>query len=240
PAPRPAQAEPDPAGFGLDLAFPDFPGAAGIEIFIGAQAGPGAFHGGFAGGHPSVYRTGRGTGDAPGAAHAPEAATRIYRLRIDLKGAKPPIWRRVEVPGDLTLAGLHEVIQTVFEWEGCHLHVFETALGEFGDGEAALGHRHDDEVTIDQVLQGERAKLRYVYDYGDYWEHVIRVESVKEPDPGTIYPQCIGGRRAAPPEDCGGMVRYQESLRRHGDAGADVFDLAELDRRLHDGWHHPS
>ena len=221
---------------GLDLAFPDFPGAAGIEIFIGAQAGPGAFHGGFAEGGPAAYRTGRGAAGP----EAAEAATRIYRLRIDLKGAKPPIWRRVEVPGDLTLAGLHEVIQTVFEWEGCHLHVFETALGEFGDGEAALGHRHDDEVTVDQVLRGERPKLSYVYDYGDYWHHVIKVESVREPEPGTVYPQCIGGRRAAPPEDCGGMARYQESLRRHGDAGADVFDLEELDRRLHDGWHHPS
>ena len=148
-------------------------------------------------------------------------------------------WYRVEVPGDLTLAGLHEVIQTVFEWEGSHLHVFETPLGEFGDGDVALGHRHDGEVTVDQVLQGN-ARIGYVYDYGDYWEHVIRVESVKESEPGTVYPRCIGGRRAAPPEDCGGIARYQESLRRHGDAGADVFDLAELDRRLHDGWHHPS
>jgi hypothetical protein len=220
-------------GAGLDLAFPDFPGAAGIELFIGAQPGPGAFHGGLAAGRPAAYRPGKGP------ASDDAAASRIYRLRIDLKGAKPPIWRRVEVPGDLTLAGLHEVIQTVFEWEGSHLHVFETPLGEFGDGDVALGHRHDGEVTVDQVLQGN-ARIGYVYDYGDYWEHVIRVESVKEPEPGTVYPRCIGGRRAAPPEDCGGIARYQESLRRHGDAGADVFDLAELDRRLHDGWHHPS
>ncbi|WP_051450273.1 plasmid pRiA4b ORF-3 family protein [Actinospica robiniae] len=220
-------------GAGLDLAFPDFPGAAGIELFIGAQPGPGATHSGFTAGRPAAYRSGK----SPAASDA--AASRIYRLRIDLKGAKPPIWRRVEVPGDLTLAGLHEVIQTVFEWEGSHLHVFETPLGEFGDGDVALGHRHDGEVTVDQILQGN-AKIGYVYDYGDYWEHVIRVESVKEPEPGTVYPRCIGGRRAAPPEDCGGMARYQDSLRRHGDAGADVFDLAELDRRLHDGWHHPS
>jgi hypothetical protein len=223
-------------GLGMDLGFPDFPGSAGIEVFIGAQAGPGAFHGGFASGHPSAYRAGTG---AAGGAGDP-AAGRIYRLRIDLKGAKPPIWRRVEVPGDLTLAGLHEVIQTVFEWEGCHLHVFETALGEFGDGEAALGHRHDGEVTVDQVLCGGGKRLTYIYDYGDYWQHVIRVESVDAPEPGTVYPRCTGGRRAAPPEDCGGMTHYQESLRRHGDAGADVFDREELDRRLHDGWHHPS
>lgn len=239
----PASAEPGPGGpavtglgfgAGLDLAFPDFPGAAGIEVFIGAQPGPGAFHAGLEAGRPAAYRPGK-----PPADSAEAAAKRIYRLRIDLKGAKPPIWRRVEVPGDLTLAGLHEVIQTVFEWEGCHLHVFETARGEFGDGDVALGHRHDGEVTVDQALQGA-TRIGYVYDYGDYWQHVIRVESVKEPEPGTVYPRCIGGRRAAPPEDCGGMIRYQESLRRHGDAGADVFDLAELDRRLHDGWHHPS
>jgi hypothetical protein len=33
----------------------------------------------------------------------------IYRMRIDLRGAKPPIWRRIEVP-DCTLAGLHVAV----------------------------------------------------------------------------------------------------------------------------------
>jgi hypothetical protein len=235
---------PAPADFGfdlgIDLAFPDFPAASGVEVFIGPQARPGGFHGASAAGRPAAFHTGA-YGSTAGHAGRPGAPTApIYRLRIDLKGAKPPIWRRVEVPGDLTLAGLHEVIQTVFEWEGYHLHVFETALGEFGDGESAFGHAHDGEVTVDQVLRGEGARMTYVYDYGDYWEHVIRVERTDTAEPGTIYPRCIGGRRAAPPEDCGGMAQYQESLRVHGDAGADVFDLEELDRRLHDGWHHPS
>ena len=211
--------------FDLDAAFPELPAAFGAGVFVadyGHQDPPRREAG--------LQRLGlpprRGPQDGP----AP-----VYRLRIDLKGAKPPIWRRVEVAGDLTLSALHEVIQTVFEWEGYHLHVFETGFGDFGDGDVDLGHGLDGDVTLEQILAGPGAKLTYVYDYGDYWEHVVRVERTYQGDPEVHYPRCIGGRRAAPPEDCGGLWEYQESLREHGDAGADIFDREELNRRLSEG-----
>ena len=199
----------------------DFTAAFGAGVFVadyGHEPAPGRV--------PAGLPPRRGPLDGP----AP-----VYRLRIDLKGAKPPIWRRVEVPGDLTLAALHAVIQTVFEWEGYHLHVFETGYGDFGDGDVDLGHGLDGEVTIEQILSGPGAKLTYVYDYGDYWEHVVKVERTHTAEPHTHYPRCTGGRRAAPPEDCGGLWEYLESLREHGDAGADVFDREELNRRLAEG-----
>jgi hypothetical protein len=223
-------ADEDPDGFeyDFDLAFPEFPAAFGAAVFVTDRPRRDAPPPG-----PSLSRITPPTRRLPMDGPAP-----VYRLRIDLKGAKPPIWRRIEIPGDLTLAALHDVIQTVFEWEGYHLHVFETAYGDFGDGDVDLGHGLDDEVTIEQVLTGPGAKLTYVYDYGDYWEHVVRVERTYQGDPEVPYPRCIGGRRAAPPEDCGGLWEYQESLREHGDAGADVFDRDELNRRLNDGrWH---
>jgi hypothetical protein len=212
--------------FDVDVAFPDFPAAFGAGVFIADYS------------HQdppprdttAVQRVGLPPRRGPLAGPAP-----VYRLRIDLKGAKPPIWRRVEVHGDLTLAGLHDVIQTVFEWEGYHLHVFETGYGDFGDGDVDLGHGLDGDVTVEQILAGPGAKLTYVYDYGDYWEHVVRVERTYEADPEAHYPRCTGGRRAAPPEDCGGLWEYQESLREHGDAGADIFDREELNRRLSEG-----
>ena len=222
-------ADPEGLEYDIDLVFPEFPAAFGAGVFVADYA------------HPEA--------PAPGPADAADVAriippqhrgpvegpAPVYRLRIDLKGAKPPIWRRVEVPGDLTLAGLHEVIQTVFEWEGYHLHVFETGYGDFGDGDVDLGHGLDSAVTVEQILTGPGAKLTYVYDYGDYWEHVVRVERTYGADPEVHYPRCTGGRRAAPPEDCGGLWEYQESLREHGDAGADIFDREELNRRLSEG-----
>ena len=223
-----ADEEADGFEYDIDLAFPEFPAAFGATVFVADHP------------HRDAPPPGPGlTRITPPVRRLPmDGPAPVYRLRIDLKGAKPPIWRRVEIPGDLTLAALHDVIQTVFEWEGYHLHVFETAYGDFGDGDVDLGHGLDGEVTIEQVLTGPGAKLTYVYDYGDYWEHVVRVERTYQGDPDVLYPRCIGGRRAAPPEDCGGLWEYQESLREHGDAGADVFDRDELNRRLNDGrWH---
>ena len=245
--------------FDLDLAFPEFPAACGAGVLDGLGApdfaipaqdrgtdlpdgfGAPEFDSSRGGGPASPVsaaadaarprRAARGVPGLPARRGPQEGPAPVYRLRIDLKGAKPPIWRRIEVPGDLSLAALHEAIQAVFEWEGYHLHVFETSYGDFGDAQVDLGHGLEHEVTVEQVLAGAGAKLTYVYDYGDYWEHVVRVERT---EPARAEPRivCTGGRRAAPPEDCGGLWEYQESLRKHGDAGADVCDLPELNRRL--------
>ena len=211
--------------FDFDAAFPELPAAFGAGVFVADY------------GHQDAPRreTGLQRLGLPPRRGPQDGAAPVYRLRIDLKGAKPPIWRRVEVPGDLTLSALHDVIQTVFEWEGYHLHVFETGFGDFGDGDVDLGHGLDGDVTVEQILAGPGAKLTYVYDYGDYWEHVVRVERTDPSDAEVHYPRCTGGRRAAPPEDCGGLWEYQESLREHGDAGADIFDREELNRRLSEG-----
>jgi hypothetical protein len=206
------------------LVFPDFPAAHGVSVFAEQDAGAGADGPALPTGMPR--RRGPLDGPAP-----------VYRLRIDLKGAKPPIWRRVELRGDTTLTELHEIIQTVFEWEGAHLHVFETGFGEFGDGAVDLGHGLEGEVTVEQVLSGPGARIVYVYDYGDYWQHVVRVERTEPSRPGFHAPRCIGGRRGAPPEDCGGIAEYQQSRAADpaASADADVPDLMELDRRLLEG-----
>ena len=50
-----------------------------------------------------------------------------YQLKIALRGSKPPIWRRILVPGDITLDVLHNVIQIAMGWTNSHLHSFEIA-----------------------------------------------------------------------------------------------------------------
>ncbi len=134
----------------------------------------------------------------------------VYQLKVSLCGAKPPIWRRLLVPADISLARLHATIGAAFGWHGGHMHVFETAYGDFGRADRELGHRVDGSVTLEQVAPQVKDKIRYTYDFGDDWVHDIVVEKVLDADPSTAYPRCIGGKRAAPPDDCGGIWGYEE------------------------------
>ena len=134
----------------------------------------------------------------------------IYQIKVGLRGAKPPIWRRLEVPANISLARLHTSIQIAFGWDDSHMHVFETPYGRFGTADADLGHRAETPVTLEQVAPTVNSKLRYTYDFGDDWDHDILVEKVLDHNETAAYPRCTGGRRAAPPDDCGGIWGYAE------------------------------
>ncbi|MGW5576269.1 plasmid pRiA4b ORF-3 family protein [Micromonospora chokoriensis] len=142
----------------------------------------------------------------------------IYQIKVGLRGAKPPIWRRLELPADTSLATLHDIIQVAFGWNGSHLHVFETEYGDFGVADRELGYRAEAPVTLEQVASGVGDRFRYTYDFGDSWEHEIVVEKVL-PRQAIAYPRCTGGRRAAPPDDCGGVWGYAELVEVLGDPG---------------------
>lgn len=136
----------------------------------------------------------------------------ILQLRVDLRGSKPPIWRRLQVRGDIPLRELHTLLQVAFDWHSTHMYAFDTAYGQFGIPGPEPGLRSDAKVTLEQVAAGPGTKLTYTYDFGDDWEHVITVEDTMPPEDASIYPRCVGGRRKAPPEDCGGIWGYQELL----------------------------
>ena len=136
----------------------------------------------------------------------------IYQIKVSLRGAKPPIWRRLEVPGDTSLAALHDILQIAFDWDDSHLHVFETPYGLFGVADPELGHRSENPVTLEQVAPATGDKVTYTYDFGDDWEHEILVEKIADPQPLAGYPRCTGGRRAAPPDDCGGIWGYHQLI----------------------------
>jgi hypothetical protein len=134
-----------------------------------------------------------------------------YQLKVGLRGAKPPIWRRLLVSADVSLADLHDIVQVAFGWHDSHMHVFETPYGDFGRADRELGHRAEAPVTLEQVAPRAKDKVRYTYDFGDDWEHEILVEKVLDRDPtASALPLCTGGRRAAPPDDCGGIWGYAE------------------------------
>jgi len=136
----------------------------------------------------------------------------IYQIKVGLRDSKPPIWRRLELPADASLATLHRVIQVAFGWENDHLHTFETPYGEFGAIDADQGVRPEKSATLEQVAPEEGDTLLYTYDLGDSWEHHVLVECIVDRDDTVAYPRCTGGRRAGPPEDCGGIWGYQQLL----------------------------
>jgi hypothetical protein len=135
----------------------------------------------------------------------------VYQLKITLRGVSgPPVWRRVLVPSDVTLGGLHEVIQQAMGWDNCHMHVFSAGGQEYGSPDAELGHASDRNVLLPQVLTGPGDRLRYTYDFGDDWEHDIVLEETRTAVPQETYLSCVAGKGACPPEDCGGAWGYAE------------------------------
>ena len=138
-----------------------------------------------------------------------ESGALVYQLKITLREvSKPPVWRRVLVPADVTLRDLHGVIQQAMGWDDYHMHVFSTGWQEYGSPDPELGHADDRKVRLSQVLTGPGDRLRYTYDFGDDWEHNIVVEETRPAVPGEAYPSCVAGKGACPPEDCGGAWGY--------------------------------
>jgi hypothetical protein len=137
-----------------------------------------------------------------------DAVTTVHRVKVSLWGAKPPVWRRLEIPSAMPLNLVHAVLQIAFDWHGYHLHVFETVCGEFGSpSEDYDSAERQDETTatLAQVAGAERAKAVYSYDFGDDWRHDILVEKIIPAEPGMAYPRCTAGRRDAPPERATGQ-----------------------------------
>jgi len=152
-----------------------------------------------------------GTKDSDGLAPAGTQGGGAYQLKISLRGvSKPPVWRRVAVSPDITLAELHQVILRAMGWHGGHLHVFSTGWAEYGTPGPDLGHLDDSAVRLGDVLLLPGTRLRYTYDFGDDWEHDIQLEQILPEEPGGGHPVCLAGKGACPPDDCGGVWGYSE------------------------------
>ncbi len=144
-----------------------------------------------------------------------------YQLRIDLRGTKPPIWRRVLVPPSQPLDRLHDVIQVAMGWLDGHLHMFVKGRQTYAvpnpwDDDwvlpgmpATLDER---EFGVSQLLKHEKDWLTYEYDFGDGWAHRVTLQKILSYDPSIRLPACTGGKRRCPPEDSGGVWGYYGQL----------------------------
>ena len=138
----------------------------------------------------------------------------IYQIKIALIGSKPPIWRTVLVPGNLGLGAFHDVIQVAMGWTDSHLHQFIANKVFYGipDDDFELEMEDEAKYKLSQLLKKEKDTLIYEYDFGDSWEHKILLEKILPFDSNTALPVCIKGKRACPPEDCGGIWGYEDLL----------------------------
>lgn len=139
------------------------------------------------------------------------AGTAALQLKLSLRGvSKPPVWRRLLVPADMRLSQLHRVIQTAMGWTDTHLHAFSTASGDYGPPDPELDHRDERKARLSDFLAQPGDRIRYTYDFGDFWEHDIVVEKALASDLGARLAVCLAGNGACPPEDCGGSWGYAD------------------------------
>ena len=144
----------------------------------------------------------------------------VYQFKITLEGAKPPIWRRIQVPETYTFWDLHVAIQDAMGWGDGHLHEFEMVDPSTGSV-VSIGIPDEDFIRkplpehrrkIAEYFSMENRSAEYVYDFGDNWEHKIQLEKILPREKGAVYPVCIKGKRACPLEDCGGLWGYVDIL----------------------------
>jgi hypothetical protein len=136
----------------------------------------------------------------------------MYQLKITINDIAPSIWRLIEVPESFSLNKLHHIIQLSFGWTNSHLYRFGDWKNKIGDpilwddGETIW----DKKVKIKDVLRNPGDTLKYEYDMGDSWKHKVILKKIEKV--GSTVARCIDGKRAAPPEDCGGVGGYLELI----------------------------
>ncbi|MDR1148494.1 MAG: plasmid pRiA4b ORF-3 family protein [Spirochaetaceae bacterium] len=149
-----------------------------------------------------------------------EHSGKTYILRVNIANSSPKIWRQLSVPGEYTLGELHWIIQTAFGWDNDHMHLFTVKPMKYGMMDMDFGFGEDDDIVdeddvcLDDLNLQARQKFSYLYDFGDSWEHEITVSKTISAgdDKKPARPRCLGGKRAGPMEDSGGIWGYENML----------------------------
>lgn len=182
---------------------------------------------------------------APGGA---AGGRRALRIKVALRNVRPPVWRRLVVDADLSLTRLHHVLQAAMGWHDAHLYEFRVGRTRYGRPDPMLGDvRSSDRATLWDLLPRAGAKAVYVYDFGDDWVHDLVLEEVVPLTDDQPLATCLTGKRACPPEDCGGPWGYARLLTAlsdpahpdhgelrdwAGDVDPERFDLGGVNARL--------
>lgn len=139
---------------------------------------------------------------------------RLLRIKATLDGIDPPIWREMLIRNDISLSELHTLLQAAMGWEDAHLHAFKIRGVKFVESEPEADEILSSQVTVGQAF-GRARTGRYLYDFGDSWYHtlVLRKADAADSLPENATAIVLGGGRACPPEDVGGVDGYLRFLR---------------------------
>lgn len=134
----------------------------------------------------------------------------VCQLRVVLAGISPMVWRRLLVPAETSVAGLHGILRAAFGWSDEHLHRFTIHAVEYGLWRPGSAGFSRDARKVPLCEFGLRAGERFTYEYNFFagWRHDIRVEELLPRSPRRRYPVCTGGARQAPPEHFGSPEEF--------------------------------
>jgi len=139
----------------------------------------------------------------------------IIEIKVTLEYIEPAVTRTLQVPSDIRLDRLHLTLQAAMGWTNSHLYMFEAEGATWGIPDPDFGgdDLSADKTTLVEVLTdtGTRS-IRYIYDFGDSWEHRLQIGDFTDPNPGNLYPRLTDISGRCPPEDVGGLPGYEEFL----------------------------
>jgi hypothetical protein len=160
----------------------------------------------------------------------------VYQFKVTLMNTRPPVWRRIQVPGNFTFWDLHVAIQDSMGWLDYHLHEFKL-IDPASGWNKSIGIPEEDDMYGKDMLPGWKQKMsawftpanpkaKYIYDFGDDWIHELLLEKIIPCREGVTYPVCLAGKMACPPEDCGGTWGYGDICKGKSEFQSEFKDYA--------------
>ncbi len=141
----------------------------------------------------------------------------IIQIKVTIEDIKPLIWRRLLVKSSSTFFELHNILQITFGWENSHIFQFKVEDYFIGIPDPDNIEVIDaNDLTLGNILTEKDYEVTYEYDFGDSWEHIIKVEKFLYADLDSEYPVYSAGKMAAPPENCGGVTGYYQIMKARG------------------------
>jgi Plasmid pRiA4b ORF-3-like protein len=158
------------------------------------------------------------------------ATSSVARLKIMLDDVTPAVVRVVEVPLNIRLDRLHTIFQKAMGWTDSHLWEFRFRGTGFGmpDPDDGFGGSLDArKTTLKAAIEdcGARSFL-YMYDFGDAWEHSVKIEAITPSHPQLSYPRIVKASGCCPPEDIGGPWGYAQALEAYANPEHEEYEFA--------------
>ena len=157
--------------------------------------------------------------------------TPMFHIRCLFEGISPPVWRSLQVPGWMTFHQLRSVLAAMLEWQDGDAYRFLIGRQVLIHGAKSI----EEDSGAWKLMQWFQPGLRFTISLESGWTLSLQVAGLAEGEPGTVYPRCIGGEQASPPEDVGGPAGYARLLKNPKQRGLwnpERFDLEAVNLNL--------